>query len=153
MRRSSAQVVSGPCSAGRVEPAPNDKLLLWNRVIRIDNVCWKVGAVGLFLGDGNGLPDVLELLDGSAVDCNENNTVDSCDIDNGDSMDNDGNGIPDECECPADFDGSGDVSAADLAELLSNWGPCVGCPADFDGDGVVNAADLAELLAAWGPCE
>ena len=27
------------------------------------------------------------------------------------------------------------------------------CPADFNGDGQVNAADLAELLAAWGPCE
>ena len=67
--------------------------------------------------------------------------------------DNNGNGIPDECECPADFDGSSDVNAADLAELLSSWGPCVGCPADFDGDDVVDSADLAELLAAWGPCE
>lgn len=54
--------------------------------------------------------------------------------------------------CPADLDGDGDVDAADLAELLSSWGPCVGCPADFDGDGDVDAADLADLLAAWGAC-
>ncbi len=27
------------------------------------------------------------------------------------------------------------------------------CLADFDGDGDVDAADLAELLAAWGLCE
>ena len=55
--------------------------------------------------------------------------------------------------CLADFDGDGDVDAADLAELLSSWGPCVGCPADFDGDDDVNAADLAELVSAWGPCQ
>ena len=30
---------------------------------------------------------------------------------------------------------------------------CDDCPADFDGDGNVNSADLAELLADWGPCE
>ena len=57
-----------------------------------------------------------------------------------------------EC-CPADFDGDGDVDAADLAEPLSSWGPCPDCAADFDGDGDVDAADLAELLSAWGLCK
>ncbi len=98
------------------------------------------------------LADVVELLDGSGADCNENNTIDSCDIDAGTSFDKDDNGIPDECECPADLDGSGDVEAADLAELLSSWGPCGGCPADFNGNGDVDAADLAELLGNWGSC-
>jgi len=56
--------------------------------------------------------------------------------------------------CPAaDFDGSGDVGAADLAQLLGSWGPCAGCPADFDNDGDVDAADLAQLLGSWGPCQ
>ena len=57
--------------------------------------------------------------------------------------------------CPADFNGSGAVDAADLADLLAAWGPCADCPPDFDGDGDgdVDAADLAELLAAWGPCK
>lgn len=59
---------------------------------------------------------------------------------------------PGPVECPADFDGSGNVGAADLAELLGSWGPCPGCPADFDGDGQVGAADLAILLGAWGSC-
>jgi hypothetical protein len=63
--------------------------------------------------------------------------------------------------CPADVappGGDGAVAAADLAELLANWGPCQNiaiCPADLApavGDGEVNAADLAELLANWGPC-
>lgn len=60
---------------------------------------------------------------------------------------------PKPVECPADFDGSGDVGASDLAELLGSWGPCPGCPADFDGDDQVGAADLAILLGAWGECE
>ncbi len=54
--------------------------------------------------------------------------------------------------CPEDFDGDGDIDAADLAELLASWGPCLGCPADFDNDGDVDSADLAELLSAWGQC-
>ncbi len=54
--------------------------------------------------------------------------------------------------CPPDFDGDGDVNAADLAELLADWGPCPGCAADFDDDGDVDAAELAELLSAWGAC-
>ena len=51
------------------------------------------------------------------------------------------------------------VDAADLAELLANWGRCGGdraCPADIfppdGGDGTVGAGDLAELLAGWGSC-
>lgn len=50
-----------------------------------------------------------------------------------------------------DFDGDGYVGAADLAQLLGAWGPCVCCPADLDGDGDVGASDLALLLGAWGP--
>ncbi len=54
--------------------------------------------------------------------------------------------------CSVDLDGSGNVGAADLAELLGSWGPCPGCPADFDDDDQVGASDLAILLGAWGPC-
>jgi hypothetical protein len=54
--------------------------------------------------------------------------------------------------CPADLDGSGVVNAADLAQILSAWGPNQGHPADFNGDGVINASDLAALLGAWGSC-
>ncbi|MEE8156111.1 MAG: FG-GAP repeat protein [Phycisphaerales bacterium] len=55
-------------------------------------------------------------------------------------------------KCPWDLDGSGSVGAADLLDLLFNWGPCKGCPADFDGSGSVAASDLLTLLANWGPC-
>ena len=51
---------------------------------------------------------------------------------------------------PIDLNGDGIIGAADLAELLAQWGVCVPvCTADFNADGVVNSADLAEILAAW----
>jgi len=41
------------------------------------------------------------------------------------------------------------VNAADLALLLTTWGPCTGsCRADLDGNGSVGAADLAALLVS-----
>jgi hypothetical protein len=53
--------------------------------------------------------------------------------------------------CPADLDGDGFVTAADLSLLLTGWGnPASGV--DIDGDGNVGAADLSLLLAAWGDC-
>jgi len=53
--------------------------------------------------------------------------------------------------CPADLNGDGLVSSADLAILLASWGSGGGA-ADLNGDGSVGAADLAALLARWGPC-
>jgi hypothetical protein len=55
--------------------------------------------------------------------------------------------------CLADLSGDQNVDAADLGELLANWGACKGCPADFNGDNIVGAADLGELLANWGACK
>ena len=52
-------------------------------------------------------------------------------------------------ECPADFDGDGDVDTADLLYLLAAWGTGDG---DVDDDGDTDTADLLALLAAWGPC-
>ncbi|MBL9118856.1 MAG: hypothetical protein JNL80_02940 [Phycisphaerae bacterium] len=48
---------------------------------------------------------------------------------------------------PADLDGNGVVSGADLAMLLAGWGNPG--PSDLDGSGTTDAADLAMLLAAW----
>ena len=52
-------------------------------------------------------------------------------------------------ECPADFDGDGDVDTADLLHLLGCWGDSCG---DVDGDNDTDTADLLALLAAWGEC-
>ena len=49
---------------------------------------------------------------------------------------------------PADLNGDGAVTGADLGLLLSNWGNAG--QGDLNGDGSVNGADLGLLLSAWG---
>ncbi len=87
------------------------------------------------------------------VDCNENGQPDGCDLFDGTSQDLDGNGIPDDCECPADVDGDEDVDVLDLLLVLSAWGE-VGSdiPEDINFDSVVDVLDLIEVLRNWGPC-
>jgi hypothetical protein len=56
-------------------------------------------------------------------------------------------------DIPGDLNHDGEVNGADLAILLSGWGPCRPkgkCIADLNGDGVVNGADLSILLGNWG---
>lgn len=53
--------------------------------------------------------------------------------------------------CPADLDGDGAVSSADLAIVLGSWGGSGGA-ADLDGSGAVGAGDLAVVLGSWGQC-
>ncbi len=53
----------------------------------------------------------------------------------------------------ADLTGDCVVTAVDLAQLLSAWGPCPAepapCVADLNADGQIGAADLAILIAGW----
>jgi hypothetical protein len=51
--------------------------------------------------------------------------------------------------CAADLNGDGMVGAADLSQLLVQWGASGG---DIDGDGSTDAEDLSAILLAWGPC-
>jgi len=88
-------------------------------------------------------------------DCNGNGVPDICDILYGTSLDENGNGIPDECEpeCPGDLDGDADVDLSDLAILLANYGETSGMSyedGDLDFDGDVDLTDLAALLAVYG---
>ena len=86
-------------------------------------------------------------------DCNDNDALDICDIADGYSQDDNGNGIPDECECAGDLDGDGDTDQADLGILLADWGcndPVNGCAGDLDGDDDTDQGDLGILLADWG---
>jgi len=60
-------------------------------------------------------------------DCQPNGVLDICDIADGTSQDENGNGIPDECEAiPGDINGDGCVDQSDLGILLAHWGE--GCP-------------------------
>ncbi len=103
--------------------------------------------------DGDSVPDCLDACPGfdDLADCNLNLVPDGCDIHVlGTSLDRNGNGVPDECECFADLDASGVVDAVDLAILAGSWGTAG--PGDLDQSQVVDAADLALLLGAWGAC-
>jgi hypothetical protein len=97
------------------------------------------GAAYMYAGLGGG-------------DCNGTGSADSCDILLGVSQDANGDGIPDECSCPWDMDGSGGVGIGDFLGLLAQWGGNPGGPPDFDGSGDVGITDFLDLLAHWGPC-
>lgn len=111
--------------------------------------------------DDDGIGDVCALADcgnePACDDCNCNDLPDGCDIASGDSLDNNKDGIPDECEgcgvCPTDTDKDCVTAAFDLAQLLGQWGPidpgnCLDANADF----FIDAFDLATLLGTWGEC-
>jgi hypothetical protein len=95
--------------------------------------------------------------DNFAMDCNRNCIDDFIDIIDGTSYDSDDNGIPDECECSADFDVDGDVDTHDLLYMISFWEntstPDNPLPADLNGDGVINIQDLLLLIVQFGDCE
>lgn len=103
-------------------------------------------AISVFVtGDcnGNGIPDVVDIADGTSLDCggegvpdecepdcNGNGVADSCDIAAGTVEDCSGNGIPDSCE--PDCDNSG---VADTCEIAA------GISTDCDGDGVPDSCE------------
>jgi hypothetical protein len=98
-----------------------------------------------------------------AVDCDQNLLPDSQDIAATPTLDRDGNGLLDQCECaadptlpfccPGDLTRDGQVTGADIGAVLAFWGPNPAyAPADINGDGRVDGSDLGLLLASWGPC-
>ncbi len=124
-----------------------------NDLNQIDAITWSGGGDL----DGDGVPDSLDNCPYDAnpgqEDCDGDQIGDVCAIREGLSEDCNENGIPDDCECLSDFDGSGSVGVKDLLRLLGAWGPCKGCPEDIDCSGSVGVTDLLALLGAWGPCE
>ena len=51
---------------------------------------------------------------------------------------------------PADLNGDGFVSGADISVVLNAWGLSVSI-ADLNGDGIVDGADISAILNAWSP--
>jgi hypothetical protein len=89
-------------------------------------------------------------------DCNENGLDDSLDIIENPSLDQNFNGVLDQCEigdCVADLNQDGIVNGADMGLLFVSWGPCpgdqIGCLGDLDYDGVVGGQDLGTFFASW----
>ncbi|MEE3181913.1 MAG: hypothetical protein VX288_08405 [Planctomycetota bacterium] len=107
--------------------------------------------------NGNGVGDDLDLAaGGGSEDCNKNGVPDSCDIAGGTSVDDDGDGIPDECFTRPVFyrgDTTGD-GFLDLTDGISIFvylfmgtvfPQCLDA-ADVDNDGNVDISDGVSLL-------
>lgn len=100
------------------------------------------GASVAYAATFNGEQDVYYLRIGE-LDCNGNGVPDDVDVKNGTSDDCDANGLPD--ECGRDCNGNGEADSCDVINGLdedcnNNLVPD-GCEADMDGDGVINACD------------
>ena len=93
--------------------------------------------------DGNGIPDDCDLangatdcdgngiLDACEDDCNSNGIADPCDITDGTSFDDNGNGVPDECETPVFV--INEINADPSSNPDGTYGD-----GDANGDGVGN---------------
>lgn len=56
-------------------------------------------------------------------------------------------------DCPADLDGDGQVTVADVLVLLADFGCATSCNADLSGDDITSVEDILLMLAAFGePC-
>ena len=71
----------------------------------------------------------------------------------------DANAIVDDgsCEfgpaCPEDLNNDGQVTVADILELLADFGCISECSGDLNADGATNVNDILQILAAFGgPC-
>lgn len=92
-------------------------------------------------------PSIVQVLL-SGRDCNGNGVDDAMDIARGFSLDDDGDGIPNECDCPADFDLSGYVDTDDFDAFVRAFE--VGeQDADFDLSGFVDTDDYDAFVHAF----
>lgn len=127
---------------------------------------FQLGAVTMGVGDlsGDTMPDVmlvssgvLSLLNTGAppigTDCNRNDQPDTCDLSNGSSLDENGDGRPDECTLEGDFNVDGVVDLGDLRRLLNCLtGPWIEAERtcstrqDLTRDTKVDLADVAVFM-------
>jgi hypothetical protein len=103
------------------------------------------------------------------IDCNQNGVHDGDDIARGTSEDDNGNGVPDECEsgclrdpawqCDGDVDGDGQVNPVDSGLVQAAF--CGGddcsaqvlCQYDMDCDGQINPVDSGIVQSLFGTCD
>ncbi len=94
--------------------------------------------------NGNSVPDECDIALGTAEDCNGNQIPDSCDVASGSSNDVNDNDVPDECE--PDCNGNGvpdtyDISQGASTDINGNGVPDE-CEPDCNGNGVPDDYDV-----------
>jgi len=95
-------------------------------------------------------------------DCNHNGIPDSQDIATGQSLDTNGDNVPDECESIYDLDGDRWIGPGDISYIACCWlqpSSTLGCQglglcdaSDFDCDGFVGVGDLSYWATGWLKC-
>ncbi|MHC5002216.1 MAG: AAA family ATPase [Planctomycetota bacterium] len=59
-----------------------------------------------------------------------------------------------DCQCPPDTDGNGEINVDDLIRVILDWGTDGSAHnGDVDRSGIVDVDDLMEVILGWGPCE
>lgn len=87
--------------------------------------------------NGNGMPDVREMCQGTLTDCNGNLVPDTCDVGDGTSSDCNVNGVPDACDIASQFSTDCDGnSVPDTCDLAAD--PALDC----NSNGVHDACDI-----------
>ena len=99
--------------------------------------------------------DVYYLRIGTA-DCNHNGIPDEPEIAMGLAIDDNADGVIDDCACIADFNADGTVDTQDFLAFLNAWATerledCSAgdCLTDLDHNGVVDTQDFLAFLNAW----
>ena len=93
-------------------------------------------------------------LDACGVCGGDNSTCSGCTDPEADNYDP--NALVDDgsCEfapdCPEDLNNDGQITVADILELLADFGCTSNCDADLNGDGATNVNDILQILAAFG---
>ena len=85
------------------------------------------------------------------ADCNGDGIVDYGQILDGTFEDENGDGVPDTCVCPADLDEDLLVSVNDLLIVIAQWGSSTSL-GDINNDGMTNVDDLLLVIQSWGAC-
>jgi len=100
---------------------------------------------------------------GKITDCNENGIDDAADIAAGTSKDcfdfaaaagtaGGPNGIPDECECVADWNRDGTSNSTDVSDFINTFFADQaggGSDGDVNCDGVSNSTDVSDFINVW----
>jgi hypothetical protein len=109
--------------------------------------------------DGVDFGAFLQVYDDQRRDCNRNGVWDLVEIIDGVVLDDNFNGVPDECEptCDPDLNGTHGVDMDDLLWVLNSWGQCSPAPnpcgADINADRIVGIDDLLVIVnGIWGDC-
>ena len=112
------------------------------------------------IGGSLGIADVCELGPGISLETGDCDDTDASVYPGapgtGEGVDNNCDGEVSGAEllpCPADVNGDGQITVADVLLLLSDFGCAMDCGGDVDGDDAVTVADILLVLAAFGqPC-